>query len=37
VAATAAFDLYRLWQPLPDVPLQEPLADAGWNKHDDAG
>lgn len=30
-------DLYRLWQPASDVPLQEPLSETGWNKHDDAG
>ncbi len=27
-------DLYRLWQPAPDVHLQEPLSGTGWNKHD---
>ena len=32
-----AIDLYRLWQPAPDVPLQKPLTDTGWNKHHDAG
>ena len=31
-----AIDVYRLWQRAPDVLLQEPLPDAGWNKHDDA-
>ena len=27
-------DLYRLWQPAPDVHLQEPLSGSGWNKKD---
>ena len=30
-------DLYRLWRPLPDVQLQKPISDTGWNKHLDAG
>ena len=30
-------DLYRISQPAPDVSLQKPLSDTGWNKHDDAG
>ena len=30
-------DLYRLWQPAPDAPLQEPLPDTGWNKNDITG
>ena len=30
-------DLYRLWRPAPDVPLQKPISDTGWNKHTDAG
>ncbi|MGZ8783545.1 MAG: NUDIX hydrolase [Gaiellaceae bacterium] len=30
-------DLYRLWQPAPDVPLHKPISDTGWNKHTDAG
>jgi len=29
-------DLFRLWQPAPDVPLQGPLSDGGWNKTDNA-
>lgn len=32
-----ALDLYRLWQPMPDVALQAPLSATGWNKNDDAG
>jgi 8-oxo-dGTP pyrophosphatase MutT (NUDIX family) len=28
-------DLYRLWQAAPDVSLQKPLSDTGWNKWDD--
>ena len=30
-------ELYRLWQASPDVPLQAPLSETGWNKHHDAG
>ena len=30
-------DLFRLWQPAPDVPLQEPLSPSGWNKYDNTG
>jgi len=30
-------DLYRLWQAAPDLPLQAPLSESGWNKYDDAG
>ncbi len=30
-------DLYRAWSPAPDVPLQRPLSETGWNKYDDAG
>jgi 8-oxo-dGTP pyrophosphatase MutT (NUDIX family) len=29
-------ELFRLWQDVPDVPLQGPLAEPGWNKADDA-
>ena len=29
-------DLYRLWRPAPDVALQQPLSDTGWNKYEDA-
>jgi 8-oxo-dGTP pyrophosphatase MutT (NUDIX family) len=29
-------DLFRLWEPAPDVPLQGPLSDTGWNKADHA-
>jgi 8-oxo-dGTP diphosphatase len=29
-------DLFRLWEPGPDVLLQAPLSDGGWNKLDDA-
>jgi 8-oxo-dGTP diphosphatase len=30
-------ELFRLWKPAPDVPLQGPLTDTGWNKADHAG
>jgi 8-oxo-dGTP pyrophosphatase MutT (NUDIX family) len=29
-------DLYRLWQPMPDVALQPPVSATGWNKNDNA-
>ena len=29
-------ELFRLCEPVPDVPLQGPLAEPGWNKADDA-
>jgi ADP-ribose pyrophosphatase YjhB (NUDIX family) len=30
-------ELFRLWEPAPDVPLQGSPPEGGWNKHDDAG
>jgi ADP-ribose pyrophosphatase YjhB (NUDIX family) len=27
-------DLFRLWEPTPEAPLQGPLAVGGWNKYD---
>ena len=30
-------ELFRLWEPRPDVPLQGPLAEPGWNKADHVG
>ena len=30
-------ELFRLWEPGPDVPLQGPLAEPGWNKADQVG
>lgn len=30
-------ELFRLWEPAPDVPLQGPLAESGWNKADHVG
>jgi hypothetical protein len=29
-------ELFRVWEPAPDVPLQADLVEGGWNKHDDA-
>jgi hypothetical protein len=29
-------ELFRLWETVPDVPLQGPLAEPGWNKAGDA-
>ena len=30
-------ELFRLWEPAPDVPLQGPLSESGWNKADQVG
>jgi len=31
-----SLDLFRLWEPTADAPLQLDLTESGWNKHDDA-